>query len=223
MQYNWINIIANILYNYTSIYFNNIFNQKMEQNNLPENLTYLTFGKKFNKKIELNTLSKNITYLTFGDNFNQKIEPNTLPENLTCLTFGKKFNQKIEPNILPDKLSSITFGFDFDQNIENIITGIENISFDWTSMYHQNIEVTKINIVNNIPKYYNVKIYLNWNTFSNDLSKWPLHVINYHEDEWPSEIYKIIDNYVDPIYDNIVVLINRKSYEPYSFAKSAKY
>ena len=35
------------------------------------------------------------------------------------------------------------------------------------------------------------------------------------------EIYQVIDNYTHPIHGDITVLINKKTYQPYSFAKSA--
>ena len=55
MQYEWIQNVANMLTDYTTLTFEYIFNQKIEPNTLSENLTDLTFGNKFNEKIEPNT------------------------------------------------------------------------------------------------------------------------------------------------------------------------
>ena len=75
-------------------------------------------------------------------------------------------------------------------------------------------------MVNNIPSYYYVKIFLRNNIFDNTGPKWPIHVVHYIENKWSSEIYEIQDKYTHPIRGSIVVLINKKIYQPYSSAKS---
>ena len=77
-------------------------------------------------------------------------------------------------------------------------------------------------MVNNIPGYYDVKIYASINIPDINIDvKWPFHVLYYNETHWSSEIYEVIDNYTHPNYGDITVLINKKSYQPYSSAKSA--
>ena len=49
-----------------------------------------------------------------------------------------------------------------------------------------------------------------------------MYVINYISHEWPHDKYEIIDNYSDPFYGYILVIINKKTYESYSHAKSAR-
>ena len=44
-------------------------------------------------------------------------------------------------------------------------------------------------MVNDIPNYYHVKIFLTKDIFNE--FKWPIHVIGYKENEWPSAIYEI--------------------------------
>ena len=220
MNYKWLKRVAKISDDYTSIIFHDSFNQIIEPNTLPENLLTLIFGFDFNQKIKPNTLPENLTTLIFGYNFNQIIEPNILPENLTTLTFGKCFNRKIKLDSLPENLTTITFGCIFNQNIENILSDIKYINFNQLT---RNIVYSKkdIEVINNIPRNFNVKIYVNHNIFDKCGPKWPIHVVKYNETNWTSDIYEIINKYIDPIYGDITVLINKKSYEPYSHAKSA--
>ena len=201
MQYEWINSVANMSYDYVIIHFHDIFNQKIKPNTLPENLTTLIFGWQFNQKIEPNTLPENLTSLTFGRNFDQKINPNTLPENLTTLIFGWKFNQKIEPNSLPGSL--------------------KNIIFNWIYLDKSTPIKHYIEMVNNIPNYYHVEIILENDIFGNNGFKWPIHVFVYRENKWSLDIYEIQYKYKHPKYGPITVLINKKTYQPYSSAKSA--
>ena len=168
MEYEWINSVAKMSDDHTSIIFFREFNKFIEPNSLPENLTNLTFGY----------------------HFNQKIEPNSLPENLTTLIFGCQFNQKIGLEILLYNLKYI---------------------FLWLLSGQDRCSPEHIQMVNNIPRYYDVKIIVNFNRFDIDGSKWPIHVTHYREFDWSSKIY-----------GNITVLINKDTYEPYSLTKSAR-
>ena len=132
---------------------------------------------------------------------------------------GYWFNKKIESNTLPEKLKTLTFGCNFNQNIKNILSDIKYINFNWLTENSTNPK-KNIEVINNIPRYFNVKIYVNHNIFQKSKPKWPIRVVNYNETHWPSDIYDIIDKHIDPIYGNITVLINTESYEPYSHAKS---
>ena len=145
-----------------------------------------------------------------------------MPENLTNLVFGHCFNQKIGPNILPDNLITLTFGW-FNQKIEPIMlpSSLKNIKFDWIALIKNNLSEQCIEMVNNIPNYYYVEILLRENIFDTNGPKWPIHVLKYKEYEWSSKIYEIQDKYIHSIYGDITVLINTKSYQPYSSAKSA--
>ena len=183
----------------TTLIFGIYFNQKIESNSLPKSLTTLKFGEKFNQKIEPNSLPKKLTTLIFGEEFDQKIKPNILPESLTILKFGNYFNQKIESNILPSNL--------------------KYIEFNWMRKNKINIS-SYIKMVNNIPGYYDVKIFVSENIFG-DGPRWPIYVSAYKENKWSLKIYEVIDNYKHPIHGNITVLINKEIYQPYSCAKSA--
>ena len=211
--------------NLTTLTFGLFFNQKIDAYSLPEKLTTLMFGCYFNQKIEPNSLPKNLTTLTFGRHFNQKIEPNILPDNLTSLTFGHYFNQIIEPNSLPKNLTTLTFGFCFNQKIdlEMLPYNLKNINFNWMDYEVGCLIERDVEMVNNIPSYYHVKLFLIDNLFDIDFigPKWPIHVIKYDENKWSTEIYEVYDEYIDPIHGHIAVLINKESYKPYSFAKSA--
>ena len=223
MQYNWINDVAKISSNYTSICFYNFFNDLIEPNVLPENLTTLTFGLKFNQKIEPNILPKNLITLRFGYKFNQKMEPNTLPENLTTLIFGDDFNQKIEPNILPENLITLIFGKFFNQKIDSemLPSNLKNIKFNWIYLDENDPIKHHIEIVNNIPSYYHVEIFLKENIFDTNGPIWPVHVINYRKHKWSPDKYDIQDKYTHPHHGSVVILINKETYQPYSSAKSA--
>ena len=246
MQYEWIKNVAYMSPDYTTIFFNYDFNQKIEPNSLPENLISLTFGVCFNQKIypnnlpinlinltfgsyfnqgiDPNTLPKNLISLTFGWEFNQKIEPNTLSENVTTLTFGNHFNQGIDPNTLPENLTTIIFGECFNQNIDQIMLpfSLKNIKFNWMNLYTNYPIGHCVKMVNNIPSYYHVEILLKNNIFNINGPKWSINVVNYKEHEWSSEIYEIQDKYIHPKHGSIIVLINKKTYQPCSFAKSAR-
>ena len=201
MNYKWLKRVAEISDDYTSIIFHSSFNQKIEPNTLPENLTNLTFGSDFNQKIEPNTLPKLLTTLTFGFYFNQKIEPNTLPENLTTLNFGGCFNQKIDS--------------------ENLPANLNNINFDW--LYVDDYQSKQyIEMVNNIPNYYHVVLFLDGHIFGDSGPKWPIHVVDYKECGWSPDIYVIQNEYIHQIHGPITVLTNKKTYQPYSLAKSAR-
>ena len=76
-------------------------------------------------------------------------------------------------------------------------------------------------MVNNIPNYYHVKIFLRENIFDIGGPKWPIYVVKYIENNWPLEIYEIQDKYNHSIYGPITILINKETYQPYSSAKSA--
>ena len=78
-----------------------------------------------------------------------------------------------------------------------------------------------INIVNNVPNYYHVKLLLKKNIFNINGLKWPIHVVDYKENEWSPDIFEIQDEYMHPIYGPITLLINKKTYQSYSFVKSA--
>ena len=223
MEYNWIKAIARISDDYTIIHFHDNFDQKIEPNTLPEKLTSLIFGYEFNQKIEPNTLPEKLTSLIFGSCFNQKIGPNTLPENLITVTFGHDFNQEIDPNTLPEKLITLTFGGHFNQKIYSkmLPSNLKNINFNWIYLGIFDPIGHHIEMVNNIPNYYYVNIFLWKNIFGDDGPKWPIHVVKYIENEWSSDIYDIQDTYTHPIYGPITVLINKETYQPYSFAKSA--
>ena len=64
-------------------------------------------------------------------------------------------NQKINSEILPSNLKNI------------------NWNYDCVPIEHH------IEMVNNIPNYYNLKIFSESDKFSNNVSKWPIHAINY--------------------------------------------
>ena len=99
------------------------------------------------------------------------------------------------------------------------MSNIKYINFDWIT--GNPIEsINDIGVINNIPRYYNVKIYVKTNIFEKCEPKWPIHVVKYKEKKWSSDIYEIIDKHIDPIYGDITVLINKETYEPYSHAKS---
>ena len=163
-----------------------------------------------------------MSILTFGYSFNQKIKPNSLPTNLTILNFGWRFNQKIEPNTLPDNLITIEFGENFDQkiDIQNFPPNLTNIIFNLVDVYNK-ISKSFVHMVNNIPNYYNVELFFTYNIFKIG-PKWPIHVVGYDERGWSPKIYDVIDKYQHPYHGKINILVNKKTYQPYSYAKSAR-
>ena len=220
MQYLWIKIVADMSPDNTIIDFHDNFNQRIEPGYLPENLTTITFGSCFNQKIELgtlpdsitnikfgydfnqeiflNVLPKNLTNLTFGCNFNQRIVPNSLPENLTTITFGFEFNQRIVPNGLPKNLTTINFDEIFNQKIESemLPPNLFYINFDWVNLgIHYPIEY-HIEMINNICSHYCMKILLVKNIFNDNGPKWPIHVVDYTDDEWSPDIYGMVTRYL---------------------------
>ena len=86
---------------------------------------------------------------------------------------------------------------------------------------HHELNEHHIEMINNIPSYYHVNIFLNINIFGIGGTKWPIHVIEYKEHDWPPAIYEIQNKYIHPIHNCITLLVNRETYQPYSFSKSA--
>ena len=76
-------------------------------------------------------------------------------------------------------------------------------------------------MINTIPSHYHVEIFLKKNIFGSEGPKWPIHIIEYIENEWSSNIYDIQDKYIHPFHGSITVLINKETYQSYSFTKSA--
>ena len=157
--------------------------------------------------------------------FNQKIEPYSLSEKLITLTFSDRFDQKIEPNSLPENLSNLIFkyNFNFDQIIDPNILPINTILiFNWFIIYNGTvINKTHIDAINNIPNYYNVKIFTKYNfPTAIDELKWTIHVPNCYAKCWPLKIYHIVKTYNHAHYGDMTILINKETYEPYSSAKS---
>ena len=93
------------------------------------------------------------------------------------------------------------------------------IFFNWR--YIKSIPIENIKMINNIPNYYHINIFLSDNLFGIDGPKWPIHVVDYRENKWSPEIYEIQDKYHHPFYGFITILINKETYQPYSSAKSA--
>ena len=120
---------------------------------------------------------------------------------MTTLTFDNNFNQEINPEILSSNL--------------------KYINFNWIYLNENNPIEHYIEIINNIPSYYFVKILLKKNIFGVNGPLWPFHVINYEETNWSSKLYKVIDKYVHLIYGKIIIIINKETFQPYSHAKSA--
>ena len=98
---------------------------------------------------------------------------------------------------------------------------LKNIKFNWTYLHKDDPINDYIEMLNNIPNYYYVEILLKRDIFGVDGHKWPIHVVNYKENKWPSNIYEIQDKYIHSIHGSITVLINKETYQPYSFVKSA--
>jgi hypothetical protein len=119
--------------NVIKIQFDDKFDQKIKENELPNSLQSLTFGKLFNQKIESNVLPISLHSLTFGYRFNQKIEKNVIPNSVQYLTFGEKFNQEIKQGVLPSSLQHLIFALHFNQEIkENVLPNLlVSLTFDY--------------------------------------------------------------------------------------------
>ena len=88
---------------------------------------------------------------------------------------------------------------------------LKNINFIWLHF----------EMVNNIPSYYHVEIFLKYYILGTDGLKWPIHIVDYEENQWSPKIYEIQNKYNHKKYGSITVLINKETYQPYSSAKSA--
>ena len=167
-------------------------------------------------------MPEKLSTLTFGKYFNQKIEPGILPEKLIILTFGKHFNQIIDPGILSENLTILIFEGNFNQMIDSkmLPSNLIKINFYWMNLNKYDLTENYIDMINSIPNYYYVKIVLKNSVFGNNGLKWPIHIVDYIENEWPPEIYEIQGKYMHPIYNSITILINKETYQPYFSAKS---
>ena len=127
-----------------------------------------------------------------------------ISDDCISITFNSEFNQKIDLKILPSKL--------------------KHIEFDWIYLLCDKIDILSyVEMVNDIPNYYDVKLLATDNFFGNTSPKWPIHVLwtCYNKSQWSFKLYEVIDNYMHPIYGKMIVLINKESYQPYSSVKSA--
>ena len=77
-------------------------------------------------------------------------------------------------------------------------------------------------MVNNIPNYYNVQLFMDFHHSTIDGPKWPIHVSYHDKQSWSSKIYDIVKIYNHNVYGSMTILINRETYESYSFAKSTR-
>ena len=106
---------------------------------------------------------------------------------------------------------------------------LQNINFDWIVNNKYHLNKSRNEMVNNIPNYYHVEIFLSTNILSICCGKvtikygpkWPIHVVDYKETKWSSEIYEIQDKYYHPNHGYTTILINMVVYQPYSSTKSA--
>ena len=201
--------------NLITLVFGYFYDQEIGPNVLPITLLVLTFGHKFNQKIGSNVFPKNLTTLVFGYDFNQKIDPNILPHKLTTLTFGTRFNQKLE--CLPANLKYLSFGFDFNKDLSGDIlpNNLIIVNFNWHYGYQFFINEMAIQMLNSIPRHFNVVLFATYKFFNDDNGpKWPIHVVNYGKLSWSPDIYQVINQYTHQIHGDITVLINKNSYQP---------
>ena len=102
-------------------------------------------------------------------------------------------------------------------------SNLKNINFVWLYYINISYDLIKyyIEVINNISDHYHMTLFLNKNIFGITGPKWPIHVVDYEESDWSPEIYEILDKYIHPYYNSVIVLINKNTYQPYSSAKSA--
>ncbi|KAM9968058.1 hypothetical protein ACTFIW_002490 [Dictyostelium discoideum] len=130
--------------NLTILEFGSNFNQKIDENILPNTLKKLKFGKYFNQELKNNVLPKYLKTIIFGyffdkslDNlpqlikeikfpsnslFNKLINSNKLPLTLKKLSLPSKFNISLINGILPIKLKNLkisNFGAQINDNNNN--------------------------------------------------------------------------------------------------------
>jgi len=87
-----------------------MFNQSIDDVQLPSSITHLRFGFYFNQPIEKVQLPSSLTVLTFGFSFNQPIEELALPSSLTCLMLGNYYRRPIEKLARPSSLRVLWVG-----------------------------------------------------------------------------------------------------------------
>ena len=186
-------------------------------------------------------LPSNLKIINLPRVFDMEIDPNSLPNNLQGFNYppsnrmcvndqtfkcNAKYGQKIELNTLADEITTITFCYHFNQIIdeEKLPPNLKYINFNWIDICKYNFNSDYIEMVNSIPGYYeyDVKIFVSKNIFGINGPKCSIHVVDYNEEDWSSEIYEVVDNYLDQCHGNITIINNIETYEPYSRAKSAR-
>jgi len=83
--------------------FNNLFNEDIKRDSLPQSLQTLKFGRCFNQELKPGDLPVSLKVLKFGSNFNKEIKKNIIPPTLQTLEFGLHFSNKIHFDGLPLK------------------------------------------------------------------------------------------------------------------------
>eukprot|EP01133_Synstelium_polycarpum_P013826 gene13826-16298_t len=91
----------------THLTFDNLFNQGLSMDSLPNQLTHLVFGRAFNQPIGRRVLPQTLKNLVFGASFNQEIGKGILPSKLTHLELGLKFRQVLSVDALPATLTHL--------------------------------------------------------------------------------------------------------------------
>ena len=208
------------------------FNQPIGPNVLPGSLKDISFEWGFNQTIGPNVLPRYLESINFGHCFNQPIGPNVLPESLESIMFGDHFDQPIDHNVLPEYLKTIRYGHNYNHPISGLyhLTHLEHISIFSKNTIEINVERLPLSL-----KYFcisNIDTLMSLNSESQRM--WfsvtyrdiqVLLDITYPIFAWPLDShdngYEVIGNeFINgDWYDK---LINPKTYQPRSNAKSAR-
>jgi hypothetical protein len=118
------------------IFFNDIYNQPIDNITFPKNLNKLYFGNYFNQPID-NLQINSLKELIFGNSFNQPIKHLQI-NSLKELTFGDSFNQPID-HLQINSLEKLSFGNSFNQPINSLhLNSLEELTFG--NNYNQPID-----------------------------------------------------------------------------------
>jgi hypothetical protein len=105
--------------------FGPLFNQPLQEGDVPQGVETLTFGRDFNSS--LLHMPDTVKTLKFGYRFNQPLDG--ISQGVETLTFGTYFDESLLH--MPHTVKTLMFGYNFKQSLEGISPVVETLEFGY--------------------------------------------------------------------------------------------
>jgi len=113
-----------------TLYFNEGFNEPINDFNWPNSINEIKFGYHFNQSLENINWPKSINCIIFGADFNQPIDKIKWPESLKILKFAFRFTNSFDN--LPNGLEELVV-YKIKTPLLNLPSSLKKLSIHWTS------------------------------------------------------------------------------------------